>query len=106
MKHTPIADPFNDPLRQKLAKKEDDLKLKFHSNGTVITIEEPRFSTRAESKMFCLWGADMINMSVATECILANELGIPCAAVTLIPGYDCLKTHEEPVTLASGNQRI
>jgi 5'-methylthioadenosine phosphorylase len=98
MKHTPMADPFNNHLRQKLINKAADLKLKFHSKGTVITIEGPRFSTRAESKMFRLLGADVINMSVAPECILANELGIPYAAIALSTDYDCWKTDEKPVT--------
>ena len=98
LKHTPMAEPFNNDLRQKLIDNAAELKLNFHPKGTVITIEGPRFSTRAESKMFRLWGADVINMSIAPECILANELGIPYAAVALSTDYDCWKTDEEPVT--------
>ncbi len=98
LKHTPMAEPFNHELRQKLIKKAAELNLKHHPKGTVITIEGPRFSTRAESKMFRIWGADIINMSVAPECVLANELGIPYAAIALSTDYDCWKTDEEPVT--------
>ena len=98
LKHTPMADPFHNELRQKLNSAASELSLNFHPSGTVITIEGPRFSTRAESKMFRLWGADVINMSIAPECILANELGIPYAAVALSTDYDCWKTDEEPVT--------
>ena len=98
LSHTPMADPFNGDLRQKLIKKASELKLNFHPQGTVVTIEGPRFSTRAESRMFRLWGADVINMSVAPECILANELRIPYAAIALSTDYDCWKTDEEPVT--------
>lgn len=98
LKHTPMSDPFNTELRQKLIASASELNLSFHSSGTVITIEGPRFSTRAESKMFQLWGADVINMSSAPECILANELGVPYAAVALSTDYDCWKTDEEPVT--------
>jgi len=47
--------------------------LKFHSKGTVITIEGNRFSTKAESDLFRVWGADVINMSIAPEAILAKE---------------------------------
>ena len=43
-------------------------------------------------------GADVINMSVAPECILANELEIPYAAIALSTDYDCWKTDEAPVT--------
>ena len=98
LKHTPMAYPFNNDLRQKLIDNARDLKLNYHPKGTVITIEGPRFSTRAESKMYRLWGAHVINMSIAPECILANELGIPYAAVALSTDYDCWKTDEEPVT--------
>jgi 5'-methylthioadenosine phosphorylase len=98
LNHTPMADPFNNNLREKLIQKASELKLKYHPSGTVVTIEGPRFSTRAESKMFRSWGADVINMSVAPECILANELKIPYAAIALSTDYDCWKTDEEPVT--------
>ena len=96
--HTPMADPFNDNLRVKIIEKAQELDLKFHPKGTVITIEGPRFSTRAESNMFRIWGADVINMSTASECILANELSIPYAAIAMSTDYDCWKTDEEPVT--------
>ena len=98
LNHTPMADPFDESLRLKLIEKAEVLKINYHPAGTVITIEGPRFSTRAESKMFRLWGADIINMSVAPECILANELKIPYAAIALSTDYDCWKTDEEPVT--------
>jgi 5'-methylthioadenosine phosphorylase len=98
LSHTPMADPFDTGLRQKLIENATALKLDFHPTGTVVTIEGPRFSTRAESNMFRLWGADVINMSVAPECILANELQIPYAAIALSTDYDCWKTDEEPVT--------
>jgi 5'-methylthioadenosine phosphorylase len=93
-----MADPFDESLRLKLIEKAEVLKINYHPAGTVITIEGPRFSTRAESKMFRLWSADVINMSVAPECILANELKIPYAAIALSTDYDCWKTDEEPVT--------
>lgn len=98
LNHTPMADPFDKKLRQRIIETADELKLKCHSSGTMVTIEGPRFSTRAESNMFRIWGADVINMSVAPECILANELGIPYAAIALSTDYDCWKTDEEPVT--------
>ncbi|MCL2808964.1 MAG: S-methyl-5'-thioadenosine phosphorylase [Treponema sp.] len=96
--HCPMADPFDQRLRDILI---DECRLKnfpFHSRGTVITIEGPRFSTRAESNMFRGFGADIINMSVATEAALANEAGIPYAAVAMSTDYDCWKTDEEPVS--------
>jgi 5'-methylthioadenosine phosphorylase len=98
LNHTPMADPFDKNLRQKFIDTAIRQNLKCHSKGTVITIEGPRFSTRAESNMFRMWGADVINMSVAPECILANELEIPYAAIALSTDYDCWKTDEAPVT--------
>ena len=97
-KHTAMPDPFSEELRKALIAASKELKLKFHEKGTVVTIEGPRFSTRAESRMFRVWGADVINMSVAPECILANEAGIPYAAVAMSTDYDSWKEDEKPVT--------
>jgi len=96
--HTPMADPFDDGLRQLLIGVCEEQKLVHHTKGTVVTIEGPRFSTRAESNMFRLWGADVINMSIAPEASLANEAKIPYAAVAMSTDYDCWKEDEEPVT--------
>ena len=96
-KHTSMPDPFSEELRQLLIETSKELKLKFHPQGTVVTIEGPRFSTRAESKLFRIWGADVINMSVAPECILANEAGIPYAAVAMSTDYDSWVENEAPV---------
>jgi 5'-methylthioadenosine phosphorylase len=97
-RHTSMAEPFNDPLRNALIQTATELKLKMHPNGTVVTIEGPRFSSKAESNMFRIWGADVINMSIAPEAILANELEIPYAAVAMSTDYDCWKEDEAPVS--------
>jgi 5'-methylthioadenosine phosphorylase len=96
--HVAMAEPFSKDLRKVLIESARELKLVCHEKGTVITIEGPRFSTKAESHMFRAWGADVINMSIAPECILANEAGIPYAAVAMSTDYDCWKEDEEPVT--------
>ncbi len=98
VKHTPMAEPFHREMRDKLINAAQELQLKHHAKGTVITIEGPRFSTKAESHMFRSWGADVINMSVAPECILANEIQLPYAAVAMSTDYDCWKENEAPVT--------
>jgi 5'-methylthioadenosine phosphorylase len=97
-RHTSMADPFDDRLRSAMLEAARELDLKVHDRGTVITIEGPRFSSRAESRMYRLWGADVINMSIAPEAILANEIEIPYAAVAMSTDYDCWKVDEEPVT--------
>jgi 5'-methylthioadenosine phosphorylase len=96
--HAPMAEPFDAGLRATLMAVCEEHGLVFHRSGTVVTIEGPRFSTRAESRMFRAWGADIINMSVATEAALANEAGIPYAAVAMSTDYDCWKTDEETVS--------
>ena len=96
--HTSMAEPFDENLRNVLINTCEELGLKHHKKGTVITIEGPRLSTKAESKMFRLWGADVVNMSIAVEAILANEVGLPYAVVAMNTDYDCWKEDEEPVT--------
>ncbi|MEW5772726.1 MAG: S-methyl-5'-thioadenosine phosphorylase [Thermodesulfobacteriota bacterium] len=96
--HTPLADPFDAGLRAGLVAACAELGVAHHPRGTVVTIEGPRFSTRAESHMFRAWGADVINMSTAPEAALAGEAGIPYAAVAMSTDYDCWKEDEHPVT--------
>jgi len=96
--HQPMADPYDKRLKDLFIEECRQRNFSFHPRGTVITIEGPRFSTRAESLMFRGWGADIINMSVATETALANEAGVPYAAVAMSTDYDCWKTDEEPVS--------
>jgi 5'-methylthioadenosine phosphorylase len=97
-KHTPMAEPFSENLRKVLFACCGELGFRAHERGTVITIEGPRFSTKAESRMFRLWGADVINMSIASEAILAREAGIPYAAIAMSTDYDCWKEDEESVS--------
>jgi len=97
-KHTSLANPFSEALRKKIISSCNNLGIKFHPKGTVITIEGPRFSTKAESKIFRMWGADVINMSIAPEAILAREAGLEYAAIAMSTDYDCWKEDEEPVT--------
>jgi len=96
--HTDMAHPFDDVLRKNLYETAKNLDLKVHEKGCVVTIEGPRFSTAAESKMFQILGADIINMSTAPEAMLANEAGIPYAAVAMSTDYDSWKEDEQPVT--------
>lgn len=96
--HTPMAEPFCKDLRTLLVKSARELKLRHHPKGTVITIEGPRFSTKAESHMFRSFGADVINMSTVPEVILAREIGICYQTIAMSTDYDCWKEGEEPVT--------
>lgn len=96
--HTQMADPFDATLRTKLIKAANETNIVHKTDVTIITIEGPRFSTKAESNLFRSWKADIINMSTCPEVILANELGIPYQAIAMTTDYDCWKVDEEPVT--------
>lgn len=96
--HTPMSEPYDKRITDILCKTCDELKFEYNRDVTVVTIEGPRFSTRAESRMFRSWGADIINMSTCPEVILANELGIPYQTIAMSTDYDCWKEGEEPVT--------
>jgi 5'-methylthioadenosine phosphorylase len=96
--HTPMAKPFSETIRKKLIESCEKLKFTNHKKGTVITIEGPRFSTKAESNLFRQWGASVVNMSISPECILANEAEVPYAVIAMSTDYDSWKDDEEPVT--------
>ena len=85
-------------MREKIIEACKEEKIDVHEKATLITIEGPRFSTRAESNMFRNWGADIINMSVAPEASLAREAGLEYACIAMSTDYDCWKQDEEPVT--------
>ncbi len=104
--HTPMSEPFCGTLRNILIESARELGINYHPKGTMVTIEGPRFSTKAESQMFRCWGADVINMSTVPEVILAREAGMCYAAVAMSTDYDCWKDDEEPVTFAIVMQRM
>jgi len=95
MFHEVMADPFDKNLSGLLYSVAAGLGFRVHKDKTLVTIEGPRFSTRAESKMFIGWGADIINMTVATEAALAKETGIPYAVIAMSTDYDCWKEDEQ-----------
>ncbi|CAI8030476.1 S-methyl-5'-thioadenosine phosphorylase [Geodia barretti] len=89
--HIPMADPFCNRTRSVLARAVESLGISFHRKGTVVTIEGPRFSTRAESCLFRSWGAELVNMTTVPEVCLAKELGMCYASIALPTDYDCWK---------------
>ncbi len=96
--HTPMAEPFCMNLIDLLSLSAEKLRIPFHKNKTVITIEGPRFSTKAESHMFRSWNADVVNMSTVPEVILAREKQMHYAAIAMSTDYDCWHEEEEAVT--------
>ena len=75
-----------------------DLGLPHHETGVNVVIEGPRFSSKAESKMFRIWGGDIINMTAMPEVALANEAGICYAAIAMVTDYDAWHDDIEPVS--------
>ncbi len=99
-RHAAMADPFDEGLRQTLREAAQENGLTAHPSGTLLTIEGNRFSTRAESNMFRMWGADLVNMTIAPEVILANEAGLRYAAIAMVTDFDCWKTDEPPLRVS------
>lgn len=92
--HIQMAQPFCDRLRKILIKSAKSLDLDFHESGTNVTVEGPRFSSKAESKIFQSWGCQVVNMTTVPEVVLARELGLSYAAMALVTDYDCWREEE------------
>ena len=97
--HIPMAEPFCPTLRELLISGARELGIRHHPLGTVVTIEGPRFSTKAESHLFRSWGCDVINMTTVPEVTLAREAGLCYAAIAMSTDYDCWHDTEEHVTI-------
>jgi 5'-methylthioadenosine phosphorylase len=93
--HVSLADPFCEELRKALIEAGKGLELQLHDKGTYICIEGPRFSTRAESRMFRSF-ADVIGMTLVPECQLAREAEICYASIATVTDYDVWA--EKPVS--------
>src|SRR3989344_5631264 len=86
--HLPMARPYCEHIREIVARELKTMDAAFHTRGTVVVIQGPRFSTIAESKMFALWGGDVVNMTQYPECYFARELGLCYGAVASVTDYD------------------
>lgn len=91
--HISVAEPMCPDLRKTLFGAAKKLKLQFHQAGTYVCIEGPRFSTKAESKMYRQWGADVVGMTLVPEAVLAREAEICYANISTITDYDVWKDH-------------
>jgi len=94
--HISSADPFCPELRRIAVDSAKRLGFPVHEAGTYVCIEGPRFSTRAESKLFRSWGADVIGMTVYPECVLAREQEICYVSIATVTDYDVWA--EKPVS--------
>jgi len=97
--HIGFAEPFCSEFSQVLAQAVLETGGSVHTGGTFITIEGPRFSTKAESAMFRGWGADIIGMTACPEAQLAREAEICYAVMAHVTDYDVWRDVGEPVSL-------
>ena len=96
--HTSMPEPFSEVLTKKLIQSCEELDFPVHKKATTITIEGPRFSTKAESNLFRQWGANSVDMFTSPEAILANEAVIPFATIATCTDYECWKEDQKPAT--------
>ncbi|KAJ3317323.1 hypothetical protein HDU76_001231 [Blyttiomyces sp. JEL0837] len=99
--HAMFADPFDESLAAIISECAAKAcpSVKFHTNKTLVCMEGPAFSTRAESHLYRSWGCDIINMSVVPEAKLAREAEIAYQMVCMSTDYDCWRVDEEAVTV-------
>lgn len=86
--HISAADPYCPELRKSAIDVLEETKYPFHSTGTMVVIQGPRFSTRAESKWFSSNGWDIVGMTQYPEVVLARELEICYTALAIVTDYD------------------
>jgi len=98
--HVSVAEPFCNRLSGQLV---ETFKMigshKVHFGGSLITIEGPRFSTRAESNVFRSWGMSVIGMTTSPEAFLAREAEICYSVMAHVTDYDVWHTGESPVSV-------
>jgi 5'-methylthioadenosine phosphorylase len=99
--HVPFADPFCPALSQVVYQAALDAGATVHRGGTFIAMEGPAFSTRAESRLYKSWGADVIGMTVLPEAKLAREAEICYASIACVTDYDSWHETNETVTVAA-----
>jgi len=97
--HISAADPFCADLSDQLESAVGRAGGVAHRNGTFITIEGPRFSTRAESRVYRSWGMSIIGMTASPEAFLAREAEICYATMAHVTDYDVWHVSEAPVTV-------
>jgi 5'-methylthioadenosine phosphorylase len=96
--HISFAEPFCPVLSRVSFEASTKAGVKAHRGGTCLVMEGPQLSTKAESRLYRSWGADIIGMTALPEAKLAREAEICYAALTLVTDYDCWHPTYESVT--------
>jgi 5'-methylthioadenosine phosphorylase len=97
--HISFAQPFCPFLRDVCHQAVDQTGTRVHRGGAFVTIEGPRFSTKAESELYRAWGMDIIGMTTTPEAQLAREAEMSYAVIAHVTDYDCWHESEEAVTV-------
>ena len=99
--HIPFAEPFCPVLRQIVYDAAREVVAHVHRDGTYVVMEGPAFSTKAESRMYKSWGADVIGMTALPEAKLAREAEICYAVIACVTDYDSWREVIEPLNIES-----
>ncbi len=97
--HISVANPFCPDLSNDIYKAVQKTGTTVHKGGSFITIEGPRFSTRAESNVYRSWDMSIIGMTASPEAFLAREAEICYAVMAHVSDYDVWHISEKPVTV-------
>jgi len=97
--HVGVAEPFCAELSQQLYLAVKSTGAALHRGGAFVTIEGPRFSTKAESAIYRQWGMSIIGMTACPEAFLAREAEICYATMAHVTDYDVWHVSEDPVTV-------
>jgi 5'-methylthioadenosine phosphorylase len=98
VQHASFADPYHQAMRSEAVTALRSVGATVHDGGTVVVIQGPRFSTRAESAWYASFGWELINMTQAPEAPLCAEAGIPYVNISVITDYDVGIDGGDPVT--------
>ncbi len=97
--HTGVADPFCPELSSHLVHAVEQTGARVHAGGSLITVEGPRFSTKAELNVFRSWNMSIIGMTTSPEAFLAREAEICYAVMAHVTDYDVWHVTEAPVSV-------
>ena len=104
--HIGIADPFCPSSSQAIHRAAQQIDVNVHPGGTMVVMEGPAFSTRAESFMYRSWGADIIGMTALPEAKLAREAEMCYATMAWITDYDVWRANTEEVSVEAVVQNL
>jgi 5'-methylthioadenosine phosphorylase len=104
--HIAFADPVCPELTQLIYHSVKKSGAAVHSGGTLLCIDGPAFSTRAESRVYRQWGLDIIGMTSLQEAKLAREAEICYAAMAMVTDFDCWHTEECEVNVGTVIQNL